>query len=612
MHLTPEIAEKYLKEDFPGTPLESGILARMGRDLTVLAKKGKLPPIHGFTREVGQLTEILGRKTNPNPIVLGEAGVGKTTLVEKLAQTIIEQGTKLPHWLRSSKIVEISYVTLASATSTNWSEYLENIRRAFEEAKDKPIILFIDEIHQLWAFPISFSQVKPLISRGDVRIIGATTLSEYHRFLETESALNRRFFPVYLEEPDRAKIIEILHELAPFYEVEYGVPYDETSLEKIADLTEIYLSNYRQPAISIDILESAFVRQRVQRKRWMYVMVDEPVIKEIIAERAKIPFDDIEELSHKFTDMETEINRQLFGQEKIVKKVIERILVSKSHLDIKPEQPDGIFLFAGPPGVGKTELAGILAQKLTGKEEGLIQLNMAQFSDSSSIRHLLRNPKHDTESHSGNVPFLEKVRNYPHGVALLDEIDKAHPAVWNFFLKIFDEGQVEDEYGIRTDFSNLTIIMTTNIGYDYAAGKKRVIGLRADKEQAQLQLNKEQAQKLIFRHFPREFLNRIDHILHFNNLQEADLLNILDYRREKYGAALRKEIVLTKQAKKLILQKCNAKRDNARNLLRVMNDLLASELMFFKNSLKNEAEWENIRIIRLGREENELRVMRWL
>ncbi|MDQ7054297.1 MAG: AAA family ATPase [candidate division KSB1 bacterium] len=225
-----ETYEKAIQEDFPCRPLPEGsVLRKLGKDLTHLASRKKLLPVWGRDKEIHHLIEILGRKTKPNPIILGEAGVGKTALVEKLAQEIVEHPDGLPIWIRGSKIVEISYVAIASQGSSTWDEYLRNVRKAFEEAAAKPIILFIDEIHQLWAFPISISYIKPMLARGDVRIIGATTRQEYHRFLETESALMRRFYPVYLDEPSKEEIVCILQTLLPVYQQDYRLTCEDTN-----------------------------------------------------------------------------------------------------------------------------------------------------------------------------------------------------------------------------------------------------------------------------------------------------------------------------------------------------------------------------------------------
>lgn len=603
--------ERAWLENFPVKPLTEGLLAKLGRDLTVLAHANKLGPVWGREVEMQQMIEVLGRRTKPNPIILGEAGVGKTTLVEKLAQEIIQHAANLPYWVRGCKIVEISYVAIAGQSSQNWSEYLQNVRRAFEEATNKPIILFIDEIHQLWAFPISFAHVKPLIARGDVRIIGATTLAEYHKYLESDSALDRRFFPIHLEEPKLSEIPEMLKTLLPVYKRHYHVSCDPDVLPALVQLAEIYLPNYRQPGISIEILESAFVRQRVLRPEvGIDTNVDLDVVRGLIAERAKIPIGQIEPIQKRFRAMSQNLSSRIVGQQKIVQRVLDRILLCKARLDVNPARPDGVFLFAGAPGVGKTEFAKVLAEELTGKKNGLLFMDMASYASADSYQFLVRSHQAHSDAVYGESPFLERIRDMAHGVLLLDEIEKAHPIIWNFFLKIFDEGQVEDKLGIVTVFSSMTIIMTSNIGFSTTAMGRAILGFSADKELVKDKLLREKVLAAIESYFPYEFLNRIDEMFVFNRLTREDCKKILQLNLRKYELILKKNLCLTSSALELLLARGFSEKWGARRLIRTIENRLGKELIKLQQQLPDKAAWDRIRKIHIGCRNQRLRILK--
>lgn len=610
MNLTPAEARKYIEQGFPTTPLESTqILAKIGRDLTMLASKRKLPSIVGFEKEIGKLNEILIRSRRPNPIILGEAGVGKTALVEKMAQVIVNDSANLHYRVACSKIVEVSYVALTGVQSNSWSEYIHNITTAFNEAKRKPIIMFIDEIHQIWAFPISFSHIKPMIERGEVRIIGATTLLEYHRFLETDTALSRRFEPVYISEPDKRRVISILRNASGKISREYGVKSDRKLHETIYDLTEFYLPNVNQPGVSLDVLETASIRQRIKAGPGgdRSILLSQGTIRDVIAERSKIPLSHIEDLSQRLPLLHRRIKLKVFGQDKAVKRVVDRILASKAQLDMRPERPDGVFLFAGPTGVGKTHFARVLAEELTGSSDNLVALDMSQFASPASVSQFIRAPQRDSDSHYGSAPVLEIIRDHPHGILLLDDIDRAHPVVWNLLLKIFDEGAIRDELGIETSFSNVTIIMTTNMGYG-AERRSRPIGIRRMGQEVEEQDLKEFSEKQINETFPREFLSRIDFVIHFRPLSDSSLVRIMKKELSDYGRQIGKKIEYDPSVVDFFISFLKRDKRNARELVRSMDELIGKAILKLKISANEKERWEGAGRIRLTVTNNKVQV----
>ena len=489
---------------------------KFGRNITKLAKQGKLFDVLGRDSEIKSILEVLFKMKKNNPLLLGKAGVGKTAVVEGLAQKIVS-GT-VPDFFKKMEIIEINMGMLVAGTNYR-GDFEKRLKRIVEELQEKDnVILFIDEIHTiLGAGETEGSSLdaanilKPALARGELRCIGATTTEEYQKYFKKDAALDRRFYSIMIDELDRDASLSIIRQLKPRMIDHYGIDIKDDYLETIIQLTEEEVKNRVFPDKAIDVLEKSFSRCALDGKK----EVDKDTIKNIVGEMVGVKFIETEEDKGKhLLEMEKCLKEKVYGQDEAIDKISNQIRMTKQKLDLKPEQPDGVFLFAGPSGVGKTYLAKMIACFLFGSEDKLINLNMSEFTESHSVSKLIGSPPGYVGHES--VPFFSgKILENPSCVLLLDEIEKAHPEVLKLFLQVFDEGKITDTKGQTVYFSNVTIVMTSNaIGMSNTSmGFGGTSAVKADLQLTEI--------------FPVEFVNRIDEVIIFNNIEKDVAREIL-------------------------------------------------------------------------------------
>jgi ATP-dependent Clp protease ATP-binding subunit ClpC len=490
---------------------------KFGRNITKLAKEGKLFEVLGRDKEIKSTMEVLYKIKKNNPILIGKAGVGKTAIVEGLAQKIVSGN--VPDYFKKMEIIELNMGMLVAGTNYR-GDFEKRLKRIIEELREKDnIIIFIDEIHTiLGAGETEGSSLdaanilKPALSRGELHCIGATTTDEYHKFFKKDAALDRRFYSILVEELNKDATLDILVKLKPRLENHYKISINGDYLKTIVDLSDDEIRNKVFPDKAIDVIEKSFSRCALDGKK----EVDKDTIKDIIGEMIGVKFVETQEDNGKrLLEMEKFLKERIYGQDEAIDKVSSQIRMTKQKLDLKPEQPDGIFLFAGPSGVGKTYLAKQISAFLFGTENKLLTLNMSEFTEPHSVSKLIGSPPgyigYDTASF-----FASKITENPSCVLLLDEVEKAHPEVLKIFLQIFDDGKITDTKGQDIYFSNITIIMTSNvIGINNEGG----IGFSEKEQKPDSQLSQ---------FFPVEFVNRIDDIIIFNYINKDVALDILN------------------------------------------------------------------------------------
>lgn len=493
---------------------------RVGRNLNQLATEGKLPALIGREEEMQAIFEVLFKRFKNNPVLLGHPGVGKTVIVEGIAQKIVDG--KAPAPFKDKVLIEINIGGLVAGTKYR-GEMETKVKRIIEEAKANPdIILFIDEIHTLIGAGetegsnLDMAQMlKPALARGEITCIGATTLEEYRKYFEKDPALSRRFYPIRIEEPKIDDVKQILVRMMPQANEYYGVELTEENISEIVDLSAQHIKNRFFPDKAIDVMEKLAARNGLKGNK----KIGSKEIKEIISELTGIQFSEeyggeMEKLQH----LEDILKKKVFGQDQAIEALSNIIRISKRRLDLQPERPDGVFLFTGPTGVGKTYLAKCLAEVLFGDPKKLLRVDMSEFMDKYSVSRLLGS----APGYIGydETPGLTKmVEENPSAVLLLDEIEKAHPDIIKIFLQIFDEGHVTDSRNKKVFFSDITIIMTSNA----MIRAKQSLGFGAQNET----LREDEIVDQLSGSFPKELLNRIDEIVVFNSLQPDDVEHIL-------------------------------------------------------------------------------------
>ncbi|HBT39297.1 MAG: ATPase AAA-2 domain protein [Thermotoga sp. 50_1627] len=608
---------------------EGSPLSLYATDLTKMAKEGKIGPIIGRDKEVERVIEILMRKTKNNPILIGDPGVGKTAIVEGLAQRIVEG--KVPEQLKSFRILMLDLGRMLAGTKYR-GEFEERLKSFLDELmkQKENTILFIDEIHTLVGAGAAegaidaANMMKPALARGDIRVIGATTVDEYRKHIEKDKALARRFQPVLIKEPSIEETIEILKGLKKTYEDHHKVRIDDGAIEAAAKLSSRYITDRFLPDKAIDLIDEAAARVKMastkqtkdekkiqeleKRMKELEEKIDEYTVKSMYKEAAElkkelfklkseydfltsgkptvtaekiaeiveswtgVPVSKmVESEKEKLLNLEKIIHERLVDQEEAVSLVADAI--RKARAGIKdPNRPVGTFLFLGPTGVGKTELAKTLAEVLFGTENALIRIDMTEYMEKHSVSRLIGAPPGYVGYEEGGQ-LTEAVRRRPYSVVLMDEIEKAHPDVFNILLQIMDDGRLTDSKGNVVDFRNTIIIMTSNIASDlileYVRHGKRFEELE------------ERVREELKRYFRPEFINRLDHVIVFKPLTKEHMKQIVEIMIKKLGSRLKDksiELVITEEAKEYLAEKGHDPIFGARPLRRLIEKEIETPL----------------------------------
>ncbi|WP_327008002.1 ATP-dependent Clp protease ATP-binding subunit [Dactylosporangium sp. NBC_01737] len=600
------------RADAPGkaAPSTSLMLDQFGRNLTQAAREGKLDPVIGREKEIERVMQVLSRRTKNNPVLIGEPGVGKTAVVEGLAQRIVEG--EVPETLTDKQLYTLDLGALV-AGSRYRGDFEERLKKVLKEIRTRgDIILLIDEIHTLVGAGAvegaidAASILKPMLARGELQTIGATTLDEHRKHLEKDAALERRFQPIQVGEPSLAETIEILKGLRDRYEAYHRVSITDAALVAAATLADRYISDRFLPDKAIDLIDEAGARMRIRRmtappdlpgqqaqreKEWnggldVVSEVDDEQIAEILANWTGIPVYNLtEEETARLLRMEGELHKRLVGQDDAVKAVSRAVRRTRAGLK-DPKRPSGSFIFAGPSGVGKTELSKALAEFLFGSEDALIQLDMSEFHDQHTVSRLVGAPPGYVGYDEGGQ-LTEKVRRRPFSVVLFDEIEKAHPDVFNTLLQILEDGRLTDGQGRVVDFKNTVIILTTNLGTRDAA-KAVSLGFQASEDtESNYERMRQKVNDELKQHFRPEFLNRIDDTIVFHQLLQGQILGIVDLMIARIETQLRNKdmgLELTDTAKKFLANKgydpVLGARPLRRTIQREIEDSLSERILF--------------------------------
>jgi ATP-dependent Clp protease ATP-binding subunit ClpC len=579
---------------------DEGILSRFGTDLTQMVEDGKIEPLVGRRKELLQVVRILSRKSKNNPILLGDPGVGKTALVRALAQLACRLDA--PPALRGKRIIELNMGALVGGTKYR-GEFEERLTAVLNEVKRKPeIILFIDEIHTVVGAGAgsgamdAANLLKPALSNGDFHCIGSTTITEFRKYFETDAALSRRFLPVVVEEPSEQETLHILEQLRERYEKHHGVHITASALTGAVEYSCRYILDRRLPDKALDLLDEACARVKIGSAVFRsgtystesLAAVTAETIAEVISEQTGIPVARLtSEWRQKLQGMAETLGKRVIGQREAIEKVTR--VVTMSHAGLRdPNRPVGVFLFLGPTGVGKTELCRALADFLFGSVNGMIRIDMSEYMEKHTVSRLIGAPPgyvgHDEEGQ-----LTGKLRRKPYSVVLLDEIEKAHPDVFDLFLQLFDEGRLTDSHGNTVNGKNAIFVMTSNAvalphGAEHAIGFASPAGNAPARQVAED--DRKKAGEALRRHFRPEFLNRIDEIVVFNPLNSSAIREIVVNRLDALATSLRKREVLlhfNDQVVDLIARlgfdPANGARPLARIIDRMVNGILSQELI---------------------------------
>ena len=577
-------------------------LDHYSRDLTAMAADGKLDPVVGREKEIARLIQILSRRTKNNPCLVGEPGVGKTAIVEGLAQRIVSG--MVPDSVKNKRVVVLDLSGMVAGSKYR-GEFEERIRNVINEVRsNQGILLFIDELHTIIGAggaegALDASNIlKPSLSRGEIQLIGATTLEEYRKYIEKDAALERRFQPVTVEEPSEEETLEILKGLRPYYEQHHGVAIEDSALEAAVKMSVRYINDRFLPDKAIDIIDEAASKVRLggyhvtpemdalelklreiqndkekavkaadlsmakelqarqreieaeiavykekeeRRNKRKKISVTESSVADIISDWTKIPVQRLTEgETRRLARLEKELHKRVIGQDEAVKSVAQA--VKRGRVGLKdPNRPIGSFLFLGPTGVGKTELSKALAEAVFGSEQAMIRVDMSEYMEKHSVSKLIGSPPGYVGYDEGGQ-LSEKVRRNPYSVLLFDEIEKAHPDVFNILLQVLDDGHITDAHGRKVDFKQTIIIMTSNAGAQSIIEPKKLGFMSNQDEKQDYDRMKSGVMEEVRRLFKPEFLNRIDEIMVFHPLNKSHIKKIVNIMLKKLEKRCREQL----------------------------------------------------------------------
>ena len=617
-------------------------LDSFGRDLTELAREGTLDPVIGRANEIERVVQILCRRTKNNPVLLGEAGVGKTAIVEGLAQKIVTND--VPEILADKRIVVLDLAMMVAGTKYR-GQFEERIKAVMNEVRRaKNVILFIDELHTLVGAggaegAIDASNVlKPSLSRGEIQCIGATTLDEYRKYIEKDRALERRFQMIIVEPPSKEETVEILKGLRDRYEAHHRVQITEEALKEAVELSTRYITGRCLPDKAIDVIDEAGARVRLKsmtkppnlaeieeqierlsiekdeavknadyeraaelrdqaealrkkkeemQKAWREQakevdgVVDEEMVAEVVSKMTGVPLTRLEKKeAQRLLELENELHKRVVSQDDAIKAVARSIRRARSGLK-DPNRPIGTFLFLGPSGVGKTLLSKAIAEFMFGSEEALVQIDMSEYMEKHNVSRLIGAPPGYVGYEEGGQ-LTERIRRRPYAVVLLDEIEKAHPDVFNTLLQVMEEGRLTDNVGRTVDFKNTILIMTSNIGADLIkSGGIGGFGLRPKGEEYSFENMKKSLLREVEKFFRPEFINRLDDTIIFRPLTKENLYTIIDIEVKKMGKRLHEQgikLELTMEARDFLIERGYNPDFGARPLRRAIEQNVEDQL----------------------------------
>lgn len=640
-------------------------LDHFGRDLTEVAKTGELDPIIGRSEEIERIIQILSRRKKNNPCLIGEPGVGKTAIVEGLAQAIVQK--KIPEILEDKRVVTLDMASIVAGTKYR-GQFEERLKALMVELqKNRDVIIFIDELHTIVGAGGSEGSLdasnifKPALARGDLQCIGATTLDEYRKFIEKDGALERRFQTILVDPPSVTETLQIMKGLRPKYENHHKVTYTDDALESAVQLSERYMSDRALPDKAIDILDEAGARVRLtsleippemraketdldviiknkedavenqdyekaaklrdeqdtlkaeiaeMKVKWRedrkqeLLIVNQDHIREVISKMTSIPLTRMADSEiHKVLNLEDELRKRVIGQEAALKSISKAIRRSRAGIH-NTSRPMGSFMFLGPTGVGKTELAKALTHSLFENDDAMIRIDMSEYMEKFSVSRLIGAPPGYVGYDEQGGQLTEKVRKKPYSIILLDEIEKAHPDVFNILLQILDDGILTDSYGRRVNFKNTIIIMTSNVGAKYLR-RGTGMGFAKATDEAEYDRMDRQIRDEIKRVFNPEFINRVDDLVIFRSLNEEDLVEVVDIQLDDLQKRLEERQVILEvddAAKAHIIKEGYDPMLGARPLARSIQNLVEDELAesFLNGNILNKS------VVKVGKSEKGL------